>query len=83
MKFLQENSKRRKSQIEDDLISLYVFGEEEQSLSAEAEQNNGVVNYSLVKRHHYKDIPLTRAKSFNRVGYIEVVPIASKWCMTF
>ena len=73
MAFLQENNKRRKSQTEDDLISLYVFGEDEQTLSAEAEQNNGVVSYSLVKRHHYKDIPLTRAKSFNRVGYSEVM----------
>ena len=66
--YLQENRKRTKSQIEDDLISLYVFGEEEDALTDEAEKNGGIISYSLVKKHHYKDIPLTRAKSFNRVG---------------
>ena len=65
--YLQDNRKRRKSQVEDDLISLYVFGEEEQALNDEAEKNDGIVSYNLVKNHHYKDIPLTRAKSF-RVG---------------
>ena len=45
-----------------------MFGEEEDALTDEAEKHGGIISYSLVKKHHYKDIPLTRAKSFNRVG---------------
>lgn len=55
--------------MDDDLISLYVFGEEESDLHIEAEQNGGVIQYDKVKHHHHKDIPLVRSHSFLDVSY--------------
>jgi len=52
------------------LISLYVFGEEEEDLTTEAENNGGVVTYDKVKHHHYKDMHLSRSKSFENVSYL-------------
>lgn len=52
---------------DDDLISLYVFGEEEDHLTSEAERNGGVVQYEKVKHHHHKDLQLARLKSFVNV----------------
>ncbi|XP_060596414.1 kinesin-like protein KIF28 [Ruditapes philippinarum] len=61
----KENEKnRRMSRVEEDLISLYVFGEDEGELHTEAEQNGGVVQYEKVKHHHHKDIQLVRSHSF-------------------
>jgi hypothetical protein len=40
---------------DDDLVSLYIFGEDESVLAAEADINNGVVSYHKVAKHHYKD----------------------------
>ena len=54
---------------DDDLISLYVFGEDEDDLTDEAERNGGVVQYARVRHHHHADIPLTRAKSLSDVSH--------------
>ncbi|GFS07871.1 kinesin-related protein 1 [Elysia marginata] len=36
-----------------DTVSLFVFGEEEESLAKEAERTNGVIDYDKVKEHHF------------------------------
>ncbi|KAK3761146.1 hypothetical protein RRG08_022550 [Elysia crispata] len=36
-----------------DTVSLFVFGEEEESLAKEAERTNGVIDYNKVKDHHF------------------------------
>ena len=36
-----------------DTVSLFVFGEEESSLAAEAERHNGVVPHERVANHHF------------------------------
>lgn len=51
--------KKHNSHNEDDLVSLYIFGEDEPVLAAEADKNNGVVSYHMVANHHYKDLPLS------------------------
>lgn len=38
---------------DDDTVSLFVFGEEESTLAAEAEQNNGIVPHERVANHHF------------------------------
>lgn len=68
----QENGKTKHSkkngEIEDDLISLFVFGEDEDDLLSEADQNGGVIHYDKVKHHHHKDMPLMRAHTFADVS---------------
>ncbi|KAK3085516.1 hypothetical protein FSP39_004469 [Pinctada imbricata] len=39
-----------------DTVSLYVFGENENELALEAEQNNGFISYSKVSKHHHPDL---------------------------
>lgn len=36
-----------------DTVSLFVFGEEESALAAEAEKHNGVVPHERVAHHHF------------------------------
>ncbi|XP_046580338.1 kinesin-like protein KIF28P isoform X2 [Haliotis rubra] len=38
---------------DDDIISLYVFGEEESALAEEADQNAGLIEYNKVAKHHF------------------------------
>lgn len=38
---------------EGDTVSLFVFGEEESSLAAEAESNNGIIPRERVDNHHF------------------------------
>jgi hypothetical protein len=61
------------SRVEEDLISLYVFGEDEGELHTEAEQNGGVVQYEKVKHHHHKDIQLVRSHSFTNVSKLIMI----------
>ncbi|VDI33208.1 Hypothetical predicted protein, partial [Mytilus galloprovincialis] len=56
---LLNSGKKHNSHNEDDLVSLYIFGEDEPVLAAEADKNNGVVSYHMVANHHYKDLPLS------------------------
>ncbi|CAG2190259.1 Kinesin-like protein KIF16B,Kinesin-like protein KIF17,Chromosome-associated kinesin KIF4,Kinesin-like protein KIN-12B,Chromosome-associated kinesin KIF4A,Kinesin-like protein KIF1A,Kinesin-II 95 kDa subunit,Kinesin-II 85 kDa subunit,Kinesin-like protein KIN-1,Kinesin-like protein CIN8,Kinesin-like protein unc-104,Kinesin-like protein KIF3A,Kinesin-like protein KIF13B,Kinesin-like protein KIF28P,Kinesin-like protein KIF1C,Chromosome-associated kinesin KIF4B,Kinesin-related protein 8,Kinesin-like protein KI len=56
---VQNGGKKHNSHNEDDLVSLYIFGEDEPVLAAEADKNNGVVSYHMVANHHYKDLPLS------------------------
>lgn len=44
--FLQED--------DGDTVSLFVFGEEEDSLAKEAAKSNGVIDYNKVKDHHFQ-----------------------------
>ncbi|BFZ12722.1 hypothetical protein BsWGS_15761 [Bradybaena similaris] len=37
-----------------DTVSLFVFGEEEDSLAKEAARSNGVIDYNKVKDHHFQ-----------------------------
>ncbi|XP_071088999.1 kinesin-like protein KIF28 isoform X1 [Haliotis cracherodii] len=39
---------------DDDIISLYVFGEEESALAEEADQNAGLIEYNKVAKHHFE-----------------------------
>ena len=55
---------------DDDLVSLYIFGEDESVLAAEADINNGVVSYHKVAKHHYKDIPLSNGHQYHQVRSI-------------
>ena len=52
---------------DDDLVSLYIFGEDESVLAAEADINNGVVSYHKVAKHHYQDIPLSNGLQYHQV----------------
>ncbi|XP_063441866.1 kinesin-like protein KIF28 isoform X2 [Mytilus trossulus] len=56
---LLNSGKKHNSHNEDDLVSLYIFGEDEPVLAAEADKNNGVVSYHMVANHHYRDLPLS------------------------
>ncbi|XP_052816368.1 kinesin-like protein KIF28 isoform X3 [Mya arenaria] len=67
----EEHKHSKKSQTDDDLISLFVFGEEEDDLHNEAERNGGVVHYERVKHHHHKDLPLARSQSFVNQGQVQ------------
>ncbi|XP_052232106.1 kinesin-like protein KIF28 isoform X2 [Dreissena polymorpha] len=58
------NKKHKNTNVEDDVISIYAFGEEEDDLCNEAEQNGGMITYEKVKHLHHKDLQLTRSKSF-------------------
>ncbi|XP_078336840.1 kinesin-like protein KIF28 isoform X5 [Crassostrea virginica] len=46
-----------------DTISLFVFDENEHELAQEASQNNGVVDYHKVAKHHYPDLQTSKAKT--------------------
>ncbi|KAL4235255.1 hypothetical protein ACF0H5_006893 [Mactra antiquata] len=61
---IRRSSIRKNSNIDDDLISLFVFGEDEDDLQTEADRNDGIVQYDRVKHHHHKDITLMRAHTF-------------------
>ena len=38
---------------DDDTVSLFVFGEEEEDLAKEAAETNGVIEYNKVKGQHF------------------------------
>lgn len=56
-----------------DTISLFVFDENEHELAQEASQNNGVVDYHKVAKHHYPDLQTSKAKTDVRFHVISGV----------
>ncbi|KAL5021850.1 hypothetical protein ScPMuIL_001005 [Solemya velum] len=50
-----------------DTVSLFVFGEEELELAAEADRNGGLVRYNRVAKHHCPDIGHWKQHSSNNV----------------
>lgn len=54
---------------DDDTVSLFVFGEEENSLAAEAQKNNGIVPHERVANHHFPPSVLAEQKQKKEAIY--------------
>ena len=62
--------------VDDDTVSLFVFGLDEDKLADEASKNNGVVSYDYLTKEHYakEDISVRDFGLFDCMIYLSLLP---------